>query len=331
MRIEEVSIEKITSNPMNPREKIDREKIDELANSIKTVGLKVPIIVRPKGKQFEIISGERRWTAAKKAKVKKVTVLVKDLDDDEMAIESLIANEFRENLDPWERAKYLKRIKNMAGVESDEELGKFVGMSKQAIQMAWRYLDIDDDVKEKVNRGLLEPRVAREIGSIKDKKVQRKVAKIAAKRDMTLRETESFVSTVKRAPDSIKKAVLEEKIDVEDVKSLVEYGIPKGMEKPTVEELTVRKQERDELRKLEAETDISMVKGEITAKEIKVQKERDEKIYRDFESTSFMVSSWRPFHFERIKSEKWRKKAIECVREIRDSADALLESLKEEE
>ena len=102
------------------------------------------------------------------------------------------------------------------------------------------------------------------------------------------------------------------------------------MVEPTIEELTVRKQEREELRKLEVETDISMVKGEIKAKEIRVERERDEKIYRDFESALLTVNNWRPFHFERIKSEKWRRKAIDCVREIRDSADALLSASEEE-
>ena len=110
------------------------------------------------GKQFELVSGQRRWEAAKAAKVKNITALVKELDDNELAIESLLANEFRENLDPWERAKFLKRIKKLTHVENDRELGKLVGMTSTAIQMAWSYLDVDEEVQEKVHRGELSPR-----------------------------------------------------------------------------------------------------------------------------------------------------------------------------
>lgn len=262
MKIETISIEKITSNPMNPREKFDREKLDELAESAKTVGIKVPLIVRPKGRQYEIVSGGRRWEAAKKANLKQLTAIVKELNDEELAIESFIANEFRENLDPWERAKFLKRIKKMIKVETDEELGRIVGVSKSAIVMIWGYLKVDEEVKEKVHHGELEARSARIIASIPDKQLQRKVAEKAEKEELTVKETEKLVSTVKKAAAPIKKIVLEEKIKPEVAERIIETTADITTQKELIKEMA--KSEKD-LKKYQEETITKVekvVKGE---------------------------------------------------------------------
>jgi len=329
MKIEEIPIDKITSNPMNPREKIDREKIDDLANSLKTIGIKVPIIVRPKGKMFELVSGERRWTAAKQAKLKTITAIVKELSDDELAIESLMANEFRENLDPWERAKYLKRLKNLTNAKNDADLGKILGMSKSAITNAWAYLDVDGEVEEKVHHGELEARSARAISRIENKDTQRKIAEISIKKDMSVKDTEVLVSAVKSAPKEISKAIIEEKIEIEDVKPLMEYGIPEDKVDATVEELTIRKKRKEDMKKIELETDYAVLDGDLEAKEILIDTSADEKRLRKFQEISDVTRFWTVTTVKMIVTESMRQDAIKCVREVEENCRVLLQQLEE--
>lgn len=325
MRIETIPIEKVTSNPMQPREKFDREKLEELSESIRRVGIKVPIIVRPKGKQFELVSGQRRWEAAKAAKVGELTAIVKDLDDKELAIESLIANEFRENLDPWERAKFLKRIKKMTNADTDEELGKLVGMSKGAIGTAWTYLDVDSEVQEKVRHGELEQRAARDIATIPDKKVQRKVADISVKGDMTVKQTRELVSAVKNAPEPIKEAILKEKIDSRDLKAILDVGVPEKKVQRVVEELTDRKKLRGLEEKAQEKIDRAFVKGELEDANVKIIRSRDEQLRDKIRSVRDSIVYMPPTTLKQIEIEKIKKEAVRLVEDIAKAADRMLQ------
>lgn len=311
---------------MQPREKFDREKLEELAESIKSVGIKVPIIVRPKGKQYELVSGQRRWEAAKAAKIKELIAIVKELNDNELAVESLIANEFRENLDPWERAKFLKRIKKMAKIEKDAELGKMVGMSIHALQAAWKYLDVDEEVKEKVVHGQLEARTAREIASISDKEVQRKVADIAVKQDMTVKQAQKLISAVKKAPEPIKKAILKEKIDMEDIEPIMDIGIPEKKVPRVIEEFTERKKMRDLEKKAQREMDEAYMKGELDAERVKIIRSQDEQIRDKIRNIRDSIVYMPPTTLKRIQTEKIKKESTRFIEDIINACNRLLET-----
>ena len=330
MKIETIPIEKITSNPMQPREKFDREKLEELAESIKLVGIKVPIMVRPKGKQYELISGQRRWEAAKAAKIEEITAIVEEKDDTEFAIESLIANEFRENLDPWERAKFLKRIRKMTGEETDAGLGKLVGMSQSAVARAWTYLNVDDEVRDMVRHGELEQRAARNIATIQDKATQRKVADIAGKQDMTLRQTEQLVSTVRTAPEPIKQAILREKIDVADVKPILDVGVSAKKIPRVVEELTERKRMREMEGKAQIKIDKAFAKGELDEERIKIIRSRDEQLRDKIRGVRDSIVYMPPTTLKQIQTERIKKEATKLVEDIAKAADRMLQQLGKE-
>jgi ParB/RepB/Spo0J family partition protein len=102
-----ISIDKIRSNPFQPRESFDKEKIEELAESIKEEGLLEPIIVRKKGKTYEIIAGERRWKAYQFAGQKEIPAIIKDVDDFEAREISLVENWHRVDLEPNEKEKFI--------------------------------------------------------------------------------------------------------------------------------------------------------------------------------------------------------------------------------
>ena len=105
-----LNITKVEPNREQPRKKFDEDALMELADSIKQYGVLEPILVQPRGDYYEIISGERRWRAAKLAGLKEIPVVIKNLTDQEIAEISLIENIQREDLNPIEEALAYKRL-----------------------------------------------------------------------------------------------------------------------------------------------------------------------------------------------------------------------------
>src|SRR2546430_15203873 len=104
---QEIDIDLIEHSPYQPRTKFHEQALDELARSIKTSGIIQPLVVRPIGSRFQLISGERRWRAAQRAGLTKVSTIVKQVPD-ELAVEmTLVENIQREDLNPMEAARHL--------------------------------------------------------------------------------------------------------------------------------------------------------------------------------------------------------------------------------
>ena len=235
----DIDVDKVKPNPMQPREHFDRDKLKELAESILGNGLINPITVRKKGKGYEIVAGERRWKAHQIAKIKTIPSLVKEYKDEgQVAVESLIENVHREDLDPWEKAKFLIRIKEMENIKSNNELGKRIGMSKAAIDKSLTYLNVDESIKKKVSAGTLNQLQARTIGGLKDKKLQKRVSKIAEK--LTWRDTEKLTSTIKKAPEEVKEALLDDEITTEQAERISKLDTEKSREKAIQEHKNIK-------------------------------------------------------------------------------------------
>jgi len=124
MDVRMIEIDKIRPNPFQPRESFPKEEIQELANTIKSVGLLQPISVRMKGNTYQIISGERRWRAAQFAGLKVIPAIVKDVSDSEMMVESLIENVHRKDLEPLEKARGLAEVYRLHGFDPLKVAGK---------------------------------------------------------------------------------------------------------------------------------------------------------------------------------------------------------------
>ena len=116
-RIELVDVDKIVPNPFHVRASIEEESLRRMATTIEKIDLLQPISVRPKGKKYEIIQGERRWKAAKMAGLKQVPAIVKEVDDHRLLMESLIENVQWEDLQPIEKARGLAEVYRLAGFE----------------------------------------------------------------------------------------------------------------------------------------------------------------------------------------------------------------------
>ncbi len=140
-----IPIEKIFPNPNQPRYELG--DINDLAESIKSKGILEPIIVRPKGEGYEIISGERRYRAALKAGLKEVPCIEMDVDDKESLEISLIENLHRKDLDPFEEAEGLRALSEIYGY-THQEIADKIGKSRISITEALSLLKIPDDVRK---------------------------------------------------------------------------------------------------------------------------------------------------------------------------------------
>ena len=134
-----IDIQKVEPNREQPRKSFDEDSLLELADSIKQFGILQPLLVQDKKEYYEIIAGERRWRAAKLAKLSEVPVIIKELTDQEIVEISLIENIQRENLNPIEEAIAYKRLLEEFNLKQDE-VAERVSKSRTAVTNSMRLL-----------------------------------------------------------------------------------------------------------------------------------------------------------------------------------------------
>ena len=193
----EVPLAKIVPNPNQPRRDFDEEKLAELADSIKKNGLIQPIVVRKHGIGYEIIAGERRYQASKRAGLERVPVIVKDVDDAEMYRLALIENIQRDDLNPIEEAKGYKTLIAMNGVKSLGDLSELVSKSRSSISNIIRLLKLPEEVQDMVSDGRRTYATARAILAIDGEERQIALAQKAVENGMATNEVEDYVKAVK--------------------------------------------------------------------------------------------------------------------------------------
>ena len=196
-----IKIEDIIANSSQPRKNFDESAIDELAGSIKLHGLIQPIIVRPANEKFEIVAGERRWRAAKKAELKTLPCIVRELSDRENMLLAIIENTQREDLNPVEEALAFDAMIKQYEL-TQEEVSKSVGKSRPYITNALRLLKLPDEVREMLIEGRLTGGHARAIAGVEDEAMQIQLAKLAADGGLSVRALEQMIA---ESPEKQKK------------------------------------------------------------------------------------------------------------------------------
>ena len=201
----EIDIRKIEPNRNQPRKQFDEDAIEELAESIKQFGVIQPLIVKKKGDYYEIIAGERRWRASKKAGLKKVPVIIKNYDEKEILKISLIENLQREDLNPIEEAQAYQKLQEDYGLKQDE-IAASVSKSRTAITNTMRLLKLDERVQKMVMDNLISSGHGRTIITIEDKELQYETACKILDENLSVREAEQLVKKLlERKPDKEKK------------------------------------------------------------------------------------------------------------------------------
>ncbi len=190
--IREIPINEIDPNPFQPREKFADESLEELALSIKTHGVLEPIILRAKGKRYEIIAGERRYKASKLAGLKTIPAIIKNYNDLKTMEIALVENLQREDLNPLEQAKtFMKLIKEFKLTQ--EEVARRTGKSRSAITNTIRLLNLPEEIQALILEEKITQGHARALLSLDDKKLQKKIAKKIVEEGLSVREVETLV------------------------------------------------------------------------------------------------------------------------------------------
>ena len=173
--VQQIKITEIEPNADQPRKKFDEDKLEELASSIKRYGVIQPIIVMPKDGYYQIVAGERRWRAAKKAGLTEMPCLVRTKTEQENREIALIENIQRENLNPIEKARGLRRLLDDYGL-SQQQLADKLGMSRSGLTNNVRILNLDPRVIDLVLEHNFSERQCRELMRVQDPEKQYKLA-----------------------------------------------------------------------------------------------------------------------------------------------------------
>lgn len=208
--MKQISLNKISPNPNQPRQKIDEQSLSELINSIETHGLIQPIIVRPKDNDdnYEIIAGERRWEACKKLNFQQIPAIIKNYNDMESSAAALIENVQREDLNAVDEAIAYKKLMQKYGLTQDE-LSLRVGKSRSFIANMVRILGLPIELIEMLRKEVITVGHARALLSLPDAGTQIKFAIKITRKKLSVRKTEELVK--KYLEDYIKQNNSKEK------------------------------------------------------------------------------------------------------------------------
>jgi len=196
-RYAELDIEKIKSNPLQPRLKFNQESIDELANSIKESGILQPVIVVPEGDHYRIIVGERRWRAAQKIGLKKIPALVRSMQDVQQLETSLTENLQREDLNPLEVAlAYQKMIQELNYTQ--EEIAEKVGKDRASVANYLRLLKLPKEIQDHLAENKISMGHARALIALEDPKLQISLLGQIIQNQLSVRDVEKLIQRLKQ-------------------------------------------------------------------------------------------------------------------------------------
>ena len=198
-----VKITAVEPNRKQPRKNFDEDSLQELADSIRQVGVIQPILVQDRKDHYEIIAGERRWRAAKLAGLKEVPVIIRDYTEQEIMEISLIENIQREDLNPIEEAQAYKRLLTEFNLKQDE-VAERVSKSRTAVTNSMRLLKLTDKVQQMVIDEMISTGHARAILSIENPEEQYEMAQRIFDEKLSVREVEKLVKNLHK-PEKPKK------------------------------------------------------------------------------------------------------------------------------
>ena len=200
----DIEIQKIQANPYQPRNRFESIALEELANSIKTLGIIQPITVRKLGdNKYQIISGERRFRASKIAGLNKIPAYIRQADDQDMLEMALVENIQREDLNAIEIAHSYERLIDECNL-TQEELSKRVGKNRTTITNYLRLLKLPGVIQSGLKDNFISMGHARTIINIKDFDTQKELYQTIIEKKLSVREVEDLVRIINKG-GNIKK------------------------------------------------------------------------------------------------------------------------------
>lgn len=193
-----IAVSDIRPNPDQPRQRFDSDALDELANSMKLRGVIQPIVVRPHGKHFQIVAGERRWRAAQRARIHHIPAVVRQLSDEATLEIAIVENVQRKDLNVIEEAEAYVKLSEDFG-HSQAQLAEIVGKSRSHIANLMRLVDLPPAVRELLVEEKLSMGHGRALINAPDAP---ELAKQVVKQGLSVRSTEKLVRKALKGPTS---------------------------------------------------------------------------------------------------------------------------------
>jgi ParB family chromosome partitioning protein len=199
-RYDELPIGSITPNPRQPRESFDPDALEELAASIREVGLLQPVVVREVAHgSYQLVMGERRWRACQAAGLERIPAIVRETPDTELLREALLENLQREQLNPLEEAAAYRQLLSDFGATHEELAGR-LGKSRSQVTNTLRLLSLPPAVQRRVAAGVLSAGHARALLGLDDQAAQEELASRIVAEGLSVRSVEELVALGVRAP-----------------------------------------------------------------------------------------------------------------------------------
>lgn len=205
-RYAEVEIDKVQPNPQQPRTIFDDQSIEELARSIKETGIIQPVLVVPEEDHYRIVVGERRWRAARKAGLRSLPVIIRNLTRDKQLEIQLIENIHREDLNPLEIAQAFQQLSSELGL-TQQEIADRVGKDRASVANYLRLLKLPEEIKNYILEGKLSMGQARAILALEESELQLQAARMVVEKQLSVRETEKLVQRYREKPPRAQKSL----------------------------------------------------------------------------------------------------------------------------
>lgn len=204
LRYAELPIDSISPNPRQPRTVFDEEALTELVNSIASIGLLQPVVVRPAGTGYELVAGERRLRASGLAGLTVIPAIIRQTDDDALLRDALLENLHRANLNPLEEAAAYQQLLEDFGC-TQEELAARIGRSRPQVTNTLRLLKLPPEVQLRVAAGVISAGHARALLSLQDPEAMKALAARIVAEGLSVRSVEEIILVGDTAAPSKRK------------------------------------------------------------------------------------------------------------------------------
>jgi ParB family chromosome partitioning protein len=202
--IKEIPIDSIIPNPSQPRKKFDDGSLQELADSIKEHGVIEPIVVRPIKRGYELVVGERRLKASRKAGLVSIPAIISEMTQQKATEIALVENIQREDLNPIEEAEAYTKLMTEFGL-TQEEVAIRVGKERSTIANRVRLLILEDEIKSMVEQEIISAGHAKVLLGIPESEIRLNIAKQIVENGLSVRQTEELINKQQDLANRIKK------------------------------------------------------------------------------------------------------------------------------